>query len=362
MRVPGLHARMAANRLATQPRPVSMGFRRTAFSLLIIAACTGDGRTVATRSPPTPGPTSSATEKAPSPSSPSHSPSPAPVRDLTWAAVEGAGAIVEVDVRARSVVARHKLAGGPHNITVASDGTAVVALPQAGRIALVHGGTVRRVRLGGSPHDVKIAGSLVVVANEGAARLDLVTLAGRVAGHILLKGNPHDVAITPNERQAWVSLDGLDELALVQVASRRVVRYVSTNQRPHDLLFAPDGRLWVTDWGEGTFVYTARGRPVEGILAGVQVHHLAFTPDGRQAWLTDHQGSRVFVVDARDLRVLKSLPIGGAPHHVTITRSGRWAVIADHDEGNLLIFAVATRRLVASVPVGAGPHGVWAVP
>jgi DNA-binding beta-propeller fold protein YncE len=279
-----------------------------------------------------------------------------------WAAVEAGGAIVEVDIRTHRVIARHELAGGPHNITVASDGTGVVALPQAGGIALVRGRTVRQVRLGGSPHDVKMAGRIVVVANEGAARLDLVTMKGRVAGHIPLKANPHDMAITPDGQRAWVSLNGLGELAVVDLASRRVMSYVSTAHRPHDLLFAPDGRPWVTDWNEGVRVYTSRGRPVGLILGGVQVHHLAFTPDGEQIWLTDHEGSRVFVADAHDLRILESLPIGGAPHHVTLTRSGRWAVIADHDEGRLLIFRVATRRLVASVRVGPGPHGVWAVP
>jgi DNA-binding beta-propeller fold protein YncE len=229
-------------------------------------------------------------------------------------------------------------------------------------IALVHGRTVRRIHLGGSPHDVKIAGNLVVVANEGAARLDLVTIRGRIAGHIPLKANPHDLAITADGKHAWVSLDGSDQLAVVDLESRRVRRYVQTAQRPHDLLFAPDGRLWVTDWNAGVRIYAGRGRQVGRILAGVQVHHLAFTPDGAQAWLTDHEGSRVFVVDARDLRVLESLPIEGAPHHVTLTPNGRWAVIADHDDGQLLIFVVATRRLAASVPIGAGPHGVWAVP
>jgi DNA-binding beta-propeller fold protein YncE len=284
------------------------------------------------------------------------------VPDIVWAAIETGSAVVEVDVGARRVTARHELTGGPHNITVAPDRTVAVSLPQAGRIALLRDGEVRQVRLGGSPHDVKTAGDLVIVANEGAARLDLVTVKGRVVGHVALKANPHDIAISPNRRQAWVSLDGLNQLAVVDLAARKLVRYVRTDQRPHDLLFAPDGRLWVSDWDEGVYVYAAQGRVVKKILAGVQVHHLAFTPDGEQAWLTDHEGARIFVADARNLRVLDSLRSGGAPHHVTITPDGRWAVVADHAEGTLVLFAVATRRRVGSVPVGAGPHGVWAVP
>jgi DNA-binding beta-propeller fold protein YncE len=343
-------------------RQLVVGFRRAVLLLLVSAACTGGSvPPSATRLPPANIPAGPSTQ-SPTRSSPLPSPRPAAVRDLVWAAIESGGAIVQVDVQAHRVVARQELPGGPHNITVAQDGTVVVALPKAGQIALVRGRRVRRIRLGGSPHDVKIAGNLVVVANEGAARLDLVRMTGRIAGHVRLKANPHDLAITPDGLRAWVSLDGLGGLAVVDLASRRVVRYVSTAQRPHDLLFSPRGRLWVTDWTGGVWVYAARGRPVGRILAGIQVHHLAFTPDGQQAWLTDHDGSRLFVVDALDLRVLDSLRIAGAPHHVTLTPDGRWAVVADHDQGTLLIFAVASRRLVAYVPVGTGPHGVWAVP
>jgi DNA-binding beta-propeller fold protein YncE len=38
-----------------------------------------------------------------------------------------------------------------------------------------------------------------------------------------------------------VTLNGTDELAVVDLRARRLVRYVETGQRPHDILFAPDG-------------------------------------------------------------------------------------------------------------------------
>jgi hypothetical protein len=339
-------------------------YRAAAVLLMLIgSACTArSGGPVATRSTSVHTSTVPSTQGSPSAFSPRPSSSPAVVRDVVWAAVESGGAVVEVDVNTRLIIARHELSGGPHNITVAPGGTVAVSLPQAGRIGLVDGRNIQQVSLGGRPHDVKGADDLIVVANEGAARLDLITVEGRIVGQVALKADPHDLAISPDRQLAWVSLDRLDDLAVVDLASRQVDRYVSTAQRPHDLLFAPDGRLWVTDWSEGVHVYTGQGRPVKTILGGVQVHHLAFTPDGEQAWLTDHDGARVFVADALGLRVLESLPIRGAPHHVTITPNGRLAIVADHDGGRLLLFAIATRRQVASIPIGAGPHGVWAGP
>jgi DNA-binding beta-propeller fold protein YncE len=289
---------------------------------------------------------------------------PAPKREarpLVWVGVEGADEVALVDVGSGQVLARHETPGGPHNVTVADDGTAAAALYASDRLALIAHGRVRLLDLGGTPHDVKAAGDLVAVANEAARRIDIVR-RGRHTGSIQLKAEPHDLAITSGGDRAWVTLNGTDELAVVDLRARRLVRYVETGQRPHDILFAPDGRLWVTDWTGPVHVFDRRGRLHGRIALARESHHLAFTPDGRQAWVTDHSAKRIFIVDARRLKRITSLPIRGAPHHVAITTDGRLAAVADHDNGTLAVYDVRRRSLVRTVRVGEGPHGVWVVP
>jgi YVTN family beta-propeller protein len=94
---------------------------------------------------------------------------------------------------------------------------------------------------------------------------------------------------------------------------------------------------------------------------GQESHHLAFTPDGRQAWITDHAAGRVFVVDARSLDVIASLPVSG-PHHVAITPDGRLAAVAGHESGTVVVYNVTRRARIRVIELGAGPYGVWAVP
>jgi streptogramin lyase len=278
---------------------------------------------------------------------------------LVWVALENADAVALVNVRTGNVLRRVRTAGGPHNITVATDGTAVVALWASDDIAIVRR-RARIVDLGGAPHDVKMRGGLIVVANQGAARLERVRSDGRVLRPIGLKADPHDLAVQPNGRRAWVTLEGSDDLAVVNLDTRSV-RYVSTGQSPHDLLFAPDGRLWVTDWNGALHVFDGRRR-IETLRFGREAHHLAFTPDGEEAWITDHGVGKVFILSVRRIRRIDSRRIPGSPHHVAITANGRWAVIADHDRGDLLVFDAETHRRARVVRVGAGPHGVWAVP
>jgi hypothetical protein len=295
---------------------------------------------------------------------PSHwSPSKVGGREPVWVALEGGGRLIRVNVAKRRVVRGVSVPGAPHNITVARDGTVIATLPWAGRIVLVRRERVKVVRLGGYPHDVKVARGVAVVTNEASARLNRVSLKGRKKPAITLRANPHDVAISPDGRVAWVSLDGTDDVAIVNLVKRKVRRYVSTGRRPHDLLFGRYGRrVWVTDWDGSIHVFSRRGQLVRTMNIGVEAHHLAFTPSGRQVWVTDHGARRVWIIRTKPIKVLAFRRIKGAPHHVAITSDGRRAIVADHERGVLVIFNVRTRRRGRHIDVGTGPHGVWAVP
>ena len=283
-------------------------------------------------------------------------------RALVWIALEDANQVALVDVARAKVLARRAAPGGPHNVTVASDGTAAATLYGSDRIVLVRpGGRTRFMELGGGPHDVKAVGKLFVVANESGRRLDFIR-NGRHVASLRLDAEPHDLAIAPGGNRAWVTLNGTDELAIVDLRARQVVRSIATGFRPHDLLFAPDGRVWVTDWQGPVHVFDRRGRLQGAVELGQESHHLAFTPDGRQAWVTDHAAGRVFVVDARSLEVIAALPVSGGPHHVAITPDGVLAAVADHESGTVVAYDVRRRSRVRVIEVGAGPHGVWALP
>lgn len=275
-----------------------------------------------------------------------------------WIANEEGRSLTSVDALSGSRLATYDTPGRPHNIAVSRSGVVAATLPGEGAIFLVRmGGRGRLVSLGGQPHDVKSVGARFVVANEEGRRLQLVDAEGRQSGEIPLPSPPHDVAVTADGRTAWVSLDGSDRLAVVDLEGGALRRLVPTGASPHDLLFAPGGDLWVTDWDGPVRVYSPQGDPKGRVALGQESHHLAFSPDGAEVWVTDNAARRVFVVDTARQAVVDVIETPGAPHHLAI-RAGR-AVVAD-GTGAAVVFDVASRRQVAVVPTGAGPHGAAA--
>jgi hypothetical protein len=279
-----------------------------------------------------------------------------------WVALEDAKELVKVDLRTRRVVRRLAVSGRPHNITVGRTGLVAATLWSADRVALQRGSWRRGVSIPGAPHDVKIGNRRIVIANQGAARVNLRSLKGKRRGRISLPANPHDLALSLSGRSAWVTLERSDDIAIVGLAKKRVRRYLSTGRSPHDILFSPNGQVWVTDWNGAVHVFSRGGKLIKSRSLGKESHHLAFTPDGRQAWITDHGAHRVFVLSTRTHRIVKRFKIRGSPHHVAITPDGKKAAVADHDRGLVVVYRVATLKRVGRIAVGAGPHGVWAVP
>jgi DNA-binding beta-propeller fold protein YncE len=277
---------------------------------------------------------------------------------VVWVTLEGSGRTVKVDIASGRTIASFATPGRPHNVAV-SAGVVAVAMWNSTKIAIIRSGHVRTVTLGGAPHDMKIWRDRIVAANQGGSRVQVVRTDGAVLRSVALPYRPHDLAVNPRTGKVWITLEGTGKLATFRLGSDAPVRYVPTGRRPHDILFAPDGRLWITGWDGTALVYDMPGlHLVRAVRLGSEAHHLAFTPDGRFVWITDHGASAVFVLRTSPVHRVDRIPFPGEPHHVAITLDGARAVVADHANGRLVIYDTATHRRVKFVPVGPAPHGV----
>ena len=143
------------------------------------------------------------------------------------------------------------------------------------------------VRVGAVPKYVAAThdGSKVLVTNWCSMDLDVVdTAKGEVVTTIPIDGkHPRGIAITPDDKVAFVAVMGSDKTVRVDLESGKVSDFAATGDGPRHLLVSPDGsKLYISNNGAGTVseVDATTGKTLREVQVGSEPRSMAISPDG----------------------------------------------------------------------------------
>lgn len=216
----------------------------------------------------------------------------APAAVLLTALVSAGAALTQEAPAAEPV--RPALEGNraPFEVAFTADGSrALVSEFDEGSLAIIDsasGKVLHHVPTGGQePTGVAVApdGKLALVTNSFSSSLAFVDLTALKATTIPLPGMPYDVLFSPDGATAYVSISQLDQVAVVDVATRKVLARIPTGRRPRALSLTPDGRVLVSanmTEGSVTFINTLTRQPVgDGPTPAVNLRGVVVYPNGR---------------------------------------------------------------------------------
>ena len=98
---------------------------------------------------------------------------------------------------------------------------------------------------------------------------------------------------------------------------------------------------------------TGADRDVEG-----PHHGLALTADGRTLSLAGRASDYAALVEARDLSLIATIPVGDGPGWAEVTDDGRFCLVTNTRAADLSIIDIASRSEVARVPMDKGPKHI----
>jgi YVTN family beta-propeller protein len=178
---------------------------------------------------------------------------------------------------------------------------------------------------------------------------------------------------TADGKQALVSCEFANRLAVVDVATHRLVRTVDLHQvsggMPQDVKLSPDGRVfYVADMmADGIYLIDATSFRVLGFQrTGKGAHGLYISRDSAQMYVTNRDQGSISVIDLATRRPVAKwiVPGGGSPDMGNVSADG--TVLWLSGRYNNVVYAISTHdgHLIAKIPVGTGPHGlcVWPQP
>lgn len=211
------------------------------------------------------------------------------------------------------------------------------------------------------------AGTLLV-GNKGEDTVSFIDLAtGRELGRAATGRMPHEIAISPDGRQAAVVSYGAAGIDIFDVATRAKLRTIdlAPNAGPHGIIWLPDGRIVATTERSQslTIVDTRANDRVSAIATGQRgTHMVAISPDFTRAFTANIPEGTVSILDLANGTKVRDLAVGGNPEGIALTPDGRTLWVGDLQGARVQAFDTASLARVAEVATGPAPIRVLASP
>lgn len=216
---------------------------------------------------------------------------------------------------------------------------------------------------------------------EAAQLADSIVLAIKAAG---AGGSryPAGLAISRDGRTLFVAENLADSLAVVDLASKRVMQRVATDRYPYGVAVAANGTVYVSAWGSNNvLVYDRRNDTLTRATRIPAARHpssLILNADATRLFVVSGSTDRVVVIDTKTRRPMQSVLAdtiphgsreGSTPNALALSADGTRLYVAEADANAVGVFDLSDStsgvasargddRLAGRVAVGWYPTAV----
>jgi YVTN family beta-propeller protein len=159
---------------------------------------------------------------------------------------------------------------------------------------------------------------------------------------------------------------GEDYISVINPATYKEIRRITTTGGPGMVMFHPNGRLAfvVSSFNPVVDVIDVKSHKVIKHISVVSPFSpfLQLTPDFKEIWMTHKDVGKVTRIDTRRLGVTGVIDTGFITNHLAFARTGAGvrAYVTIGGENAVKVYTTGDpAELVATIPTGALPHGIW---
>jgi len=243
-----------------------------------------------------------------------------------------------------------------------------------------------RIPTGRGPHEVAISpdGRAAYVSNYGAFgifregeerrmeagnTISVIDLERRAVRDTFDLGEytmPHGICVSRDGSLLWVTCEGAQSVLELEARSGAITKTWKTGQEvSHMLVPTRDERkLYVTNIRSGSVTVIEReDGAVRTIPTGEGAEGIDLSPDGREVWVTNRAANTISIIPVAGDSVEASFESGGVmPIRVKFTPDGRQAWVSNARSSSVTVFDARSRRKIATIEVGAVPVGIQMAP
>jgi YVTN family beta-propeller protein len=169
---------------------------------------------------------------------------------------------------------------------------------------------------------------------------------------------PSHLAFSPDSSTVYVSLQGTNRLAAIDLTRLAVIWDVPVGSTPAGVLWNR-GHILVADMGSD---YVAEvdpegGKVIRHIRTGNGAHQLFASPDNKLIYVNNRVAGTITVLDAATLAAVRMYSVPGGPDDLAFAPDGKIWITCRFDE-KVAVLDPVTGRL-QTVQVGRQPHGIF---
>jgi DNA-binding beta-propeller fold protein YncE len=165
---------------------------------------------------------------------------------------------------------------------------------------------------------------------------------------------PHEIAISPDGRQAAVVSYAGTGIDILDIAGKRLAKRIeiAPNAGPHGIVWLRSGKLLVTNDRSNTLALVdPRSDQVQAAPTGQRGSHMvAVSPDQRRAYVSNILSGSVTEFELPALRKVRDIQLGGMAEGIALSRDGRRLWVGNNTAPEIRVVDLATARIVATLP------------
>jgi len=232
---------------------------------------------------------------------------------------------------------------------------------------------------GCTPH--RPAGERLYVSDEHGDQVVAIDPAsGGVVDQIAAGRRPRGLAMSPDGATLYVAISGspiggpgvdedslpppdrkADGIAVVDLASAKVVRVLDVGHDPETFALSGDGRiLYVSNEDDGAISQVATDGSRVPITAkvGDEPEGVALSGDGKSLFVACEGSDHVAMLDARTMKMIRTIRLSGRPRGALASRDGTSIFVSVEGAGKLAILDQADGKLRKLLDLAQGDKDI----
>jgi YVTN family beta-propeller protein len=214
--------------------------------------------------------------------------------------------------------------------------------------------------------------------DRSADGIGVVDVASSKLLRVITSGpDPEEFDLSKDGKLIYVSNEDAAKASIIDIEAGKITREFPMGEEPEGVTTSPDGKfVYVTSEDDGAVfvIDTAAGKVLKNFKVGLRPRDIAFLPDSSKAYVTRENDGKITVVDAvrhvRKGEIALGNPegdpaYGGAeikPMAVTLSPDATRAYVSTGRGKRVFVIDTASDKVIANFEVGQRPWGIGVSP